>query len=323
MKNIVIILLFILSVRCDAQLSFYDMISETVNISYRESIARIRGEDIVYTGYRECIAPKREEDIEIDDSFFPFGYNIAHKPRNKMSNKKYKPRTFYIGGYNAYLRKDSIILSVSKTRYSFQGRRSRLYRRIDKFLPYSLYSNILLYVYTEDKGWKRKKHPRRLLLQTLDDNWLKGGVDLQDCIDFALNASIESFIICPVDISKILVLDNTFGSDFFANKYSFKRAFPYPVASEQNLKRRELRKFDYIFGWCEIFLNGNHIVIALRNVDGRLYVKKDIESATYCKYIYDFAYSDTQKKWICTKGLTIDYYHNTMTWNDYTRPTSL
>lgn len=302
-----------------AQQSFYDMLRIAVDSCYNKSI--------------DIEKQRQGYEVLVDDSYFPFGYDNS-RTRRLQSRGKYKKKTLYVSGYNAILRKDTIILTVARKTFfespccksnlhkspidkSYQ---SRLYRRIDHYTNPSLKlgaCNNMLYVYNAEGKWKKKDISKRLFICIYDDNWLKNSVDLQDCINFALNESINREIVFGLDIFRILVLDNTFGSDFFANKYSVKRAFPYLVASEQNLKIRELKKFYNIFGWCEIFLTDNHFTIALRNVDGRKYGGKDMERATICKYIYNFAYSDTQKKWVCTKGLIVDYYHNTMTWKEY------
>lgn len=314
-----------------AQISFYNMISETVDSCYSYSLRHVQG----CRGYK----------VRIDDSYFPFGYSLSNIQYNHLCKKKYTPNNVYVGSYNAILRKDTIlVLSYGKTYtgspYIFNKRykskkyftppriHGRMYRRKDKFREYGYGggSKALLYVYTKEKEWESKPIKTRTLMDYFSDGPIsKENVYLQDCIDFALNESINNFFneynyinnFGAPDIYRFLVFDNTFGDDFFFHKYFAKRTFPFLVASEQNVKKKELKKFYYIFGWCEIFLTGNKLTIVLRQVDGRKYAKKSLEYSTDYEYIYDFTYSDKQKKWVCINSLTIDHNYNSLKWKEY------
>lgn len=287
------ILIAMLTFSCSVKgQEFYDMLKETIDSTY--------------------LYVKKNNNINKKNPFNCYKLDYYHHPYSFFQKAieykgKQREKYLYIGDYDVMLGEDTIIINTYiKKIYKTKLKKRGLFRRIDEnkyYFASSPYS--LLYIYDRVKNkWNQNNYKRASKCLQWDNevaNYKRK--TLENCIDETLNYALNNYtseyiVNSPNDI---LVIENSLGAMFFYNHYMTK-GFPYLVASIENLTSKEISKYQAIFGWVDIELNGNIFKITIRQIDGKKYSKSNnLKEALNIEYTCYFQYSRIKKSWYCVR----------------------
>ena len=293
MKRLFWIFLFTLNFTDITAQSFYDMLRETMDSTYVDIINRS-------SKYND------KERFKYNNIYQPWGYNPSDKLKAiKSKNKKYNYKYGLIGDYDARLLKDTIcIFSFNTTFTRFRwtkkskrtlnyeywniNNRNRLHYK-SRPIKGGFYMYNLIYVYDRNVNkWVRINNIKKMHVLGWYYNLSSGTTLIGECINYTCSILINKIRSKDNENEKILYIDNTFGL--------LKRKDIY-LASEQDMKKSDYKKFKNILGWVHIDLKDDTLMISMKNVDGKKYLKHGLKYSIKDQCTAYFKYNDSTKKW--------------------------
>lgn len=147
----------------------------------------------------------------------------------------------------------------------------------------------LIYVYDRNVNkWVRINNIKNMHVLGWYYNLSSGTTLIGECINYTCRILINKIRSKENENTKILYIDNTF---------SLLRRQDIYIASEQDMKKSDYKKFKNILGWVHIDLKDDTLMISMKNVDGKKYLKHGLKYSIKDQCTAYFKYNDSTKKW--------------------------
>ena len=157
----------------------------------------------------------------------------------------------------------------------------------------------LVFAYDRNtKRWSRVSKPVKIITildwYFYDFNNPCGNTLIGECINHTLEVFKEHIISKGYDSKDILYIDNSFG---LLTRHDIS------VASEQDMRKKDYKRFRNILGWISLNLKNDTLEITMRNVDGNEYLRRGIKGSVKEVCNAYFKYNDNTMKWDCIKSI--------------------
>lgn len=289
MKHLLLILLISISFHCNGK-DFDFMLKNVMDSTYKYAIKFYDSKDVFY--YKKSMPYKFKTSDFFEDREF-----------HKRTSKK-----IYIGDYDADLGKDTLFL-LSYVQQTYKDK-DNFYRHNFSRLKWHKYpygtSIGLIYIYDkQNKCWVNVKKVKDFSARWYTEVSARKRQRLIDLENESLIVFLQNMKTLKKD-SSFLVIDDSFGVQFFLWEYNYKN-FPYMVASQEDLTKRVLNKYKILVGWCSIGLEGDTLSVQMRAVDSGKYKKlsdkTNIDDAVLFTQTYHFRYCEIHNKWCMVERL--------------------